>query len=424
LALLIKNARVISGGNCEMADVLIKEDRISDVGKNLKAEAQILDASGMWLLPGFVDLHCHLRDPGYEYKEDIASGTRSAAAGGFTSVLCMANTLPVNDNAAVTEYIVNKAQKEGFCRVYPIGAVSKNLEGVELAEMGCMREAGAVAFSDDGKPVCSARFMDLALRYAKTFDSFIISHPEELALSRGGVMHRGKTSALLGLPGIPRSAEECMIARDIKLAGETGCRLHIAHLSTAGGVALVREGKKQGINVTCETTPHYLCLDDTACEGYDTNAKVSPPLREECDRQALIEGLLDGTVDAIATDHAPHHIDDKRVEFQLAASGISGFETAFAACYTQLVSTNIMSLAMLSEKMSAAPAAIAGIDSGHIRPGESADLVLVDDKPWRVNAAKFLSKGKNTPFDGMELSGRVLKTFCRGRLVFDAEVRP
>jgi dihydroorotase len=286
-----------------------------------------------------------------------------------------------------------------------------------------MRQVGAVAFSDDGRPVTDGRLMDLALRYADGFGSYIISHPEDLSLSQGGVMNRGVTSSLLGLPGIPRSAEEVMIARDIRLAEETGCRVHIAHLSTKGGVDLVRAGKARGVNVTCETTPHYLCLTDICCEGYDTAAKVSPPLREESDRLGLIEGLVDRTIDAIATDHAPHHIDDKQVEFSLAASGISGFETAFAACYTQLVKPGILPIERLVELMSVIPAAIAGISGGTVETGDPADFILTDGEPWTVRAADFLSKGKNTPFEGRQLFGRVRKTFLGGRIVYDAEVK-
>jgi dihydroorotase len=424
VSFLIKNATIIRSTGRQTADVKVKEGNITTIGENLDpGDSQIIDATGLWLLPGLIDLHCHLRDPGYEYKEDIISGTRAASAGGFTGVLCMANTLPVNDNAAVTEYIVKRSLQEGSCRVYPVGAVSKRLEGSELAEMGCMRQVGAVAFSDDGRPVTDGRLMDLALRYADGFGSYIISHPEDLSLSQGGVMNRGVTSSLLGLPGIPRSAEEVMIARDIRLAEETGCRVHIAHLSTKGGVDLVRAGKARGVNVTCETTPHYLCLTDICCEGYDTAAKVSPPLREESDRLGLIEGLVDRTIDAIATDHAPHHIDDKQVEFSLAASGISGFETAFAACYTQLVKPGILPIERLVELMSVIPAAIAGISGGTVETGDPADFILTDGEPWTVRAADFLSKGKNTPFKGRQLFGRVRKTFLGGRIVYDAEVK-
>lgn len=425
MSMLIKNALIVQSTKSLKSDVLVRDGIIAAMGENLpQNDAAVIDAEGLWLLPGLIDLHCHLRDPGFEYKEDIVSGTQAAAAGGFTGVLCMANTAPVNDNAAVTDYIVARAALAGYCRVYPVGAVSKGLAGEELAEMGCMREAGAVAFSDDGRPVTSGRLMDLALRYAAGFGSYVISHPEDLTLSQGGVMHRGITSSLLGLPGIPRSAEECMIARDIRLSEETGCHVHIAHLSTKGGVELVREAKRRGVNVTCETTPHYLCLDDSCCEGYDTSAKVSPPLREISDQLALIEGLFDESIDAIATDHAPHHIDDKQVEFPQAASGISGFETAFAACYTRLVRTGILSLERLMRLMSEQPAAIAKVSGGKLALGEPADFFLADGEPWIVRSADFLSKGKNTPFEGKQLYGRVRKTFLAGKAVYDAKVKP
>ncbi|MEG2173904.1 MAG: dihydroorotase [Oscillospiraceae bacterium] len=423
MSTLIQNAVLINASGRRKADVLLDEGCIRRIGESLPTgNARLLDANGAFLLPGLIDLHCHLRDPGYEYKEDILTGTRAAAAGGFTSVLCMANTHPVNDCAAVTAYIIKKAMEHGFCRVYPVGAVSKNLEGQELAEMGDMHTAGAIAFSDDGRPISSARLMEIALLYSAAFGSYIISHPEDLSLSEGGVMNRGVTATLLGLPGIPRAAEELMVSRDLLLAEETRGHVHIAHISTSGCVDIIRAAKARGAHITCETTPHYLCLDDTACEGYDTAARVSPPLREKADQEALIEGLLDGTIDAIATDHAPHHRDDKRVEFIQAANGISGFETAFSACYTRLVDSGRMTLETLVDKMCRAPAQIAGIDRGVIAEGQRADLVLVDDGTWIVDAQKFLSKGKNTPFHGKSLKGRILLTMLDGRVTYDRGV--
>lgn len=420
--ILFQRAEIVNAGGRRAADLLVEDGLIARVGPNLPAEGcEVVDAAGRFLLPGLIDLHCHLRDPGHEYKEDIVSGTRAAAAGGFTSVLCMANTHPVNDCAAVTEYIIKKARDHGFCKVYPIGAVSKALEGRELAEMGDMRAAGAVAFSDDGRPVRAARLMEIALLYAQCFDAYVISHPEETSMTEGGAMNRGKMATLLGLPGISRAAEESMVARDLLVAAENNCRVHIAHISTKGCVDMIREAKRRGAPVTCETTPHYLCLDDTACEGYDQNAKVSPPLREPSDQEALIEGLLDGTIDAVATDHAPHHIDDKRVEFIAAANGISGFETALAACYARLVRPGRMTLEGLVDKLSRSPAALAGIPGGELAEGKPADLILFDAAEWTVDAAKFYSKGKNTPFHGKTLAGRVLMTLLDGRIIHRTE---
>ncbi|MFV0498370.1 MAG: dihydroorotase [Candidatus Fimivivens sp.] len=416
---MIKNAVIVNAGGRQTADLLIENGRIAKIGQTLSCEGEVIDAKGAFLLPGLVDLHCHLRDPGYEYKEDIVSGTRAAAAGGFTSVLCMANTHPVNDCGAVTSYIKNKADEAGYCKVYPIGAVSKALEGQEIAEIGDMQSAGAVAFSDDGSPVSNARLLELALLYSARFGTYVAVHPEELSLSEGGVMNRGMTATMLGLPGISRAAEEGPIARDLILAEENHARIHICHISTAGCVELIRQAKARGVKVTCETTPHYLYLDDTACEGYDVNAKVAPPLRTVADQEALIKGLLDGTVDAIATDHAPHHIDDKNMEFSLAAKGISGFETAFSCCYTRLVKSGILPLEKLVETMCLNPAKIAQISGGVIEEGQPADFFLADDAQWTVAAKKFFSRGKNTPLDGRALNGRVLKTFQAGRLVYE-----
>ncbi|HWP51484.1 MAG TPA: dihydroorotase [Clostridia bacterium] len=419
MSTLIKNAVIVNADGRQTADLLIENGIIAKMGQGLSGEGEVINAEGAFLLPGLVDLHCHLRDPGYEYKEDVVSGTRAAAAGGFTSVLCMANTHPANDCAAITSYIKNKADEAGYCKVYPIGAVSKALEGKELAEMGDMKSAGAVAFSDDGSPVSNARLLELALLYSARFDTYVAVHPEELSLTEGGVMNRGVTATILGLPGISRAAEEGPVARDLILAEENKARIHICHISTAGCVELIRQAKARGVKVTCETTPHYLCLDETACEGYDVNAKVAPPLRTVADQEALIGGLLDGTVDAIATDHAPHHIDDKHVEFAMAAKGISGFETAFSSCYTRLVKSGLFTLENLVEKMCLTPAQIAKIPGGVIAEGQPADFFLADDKEWMVDAQKFLSRGKNTPLHGKALSGRVLKTFQSGRLVYE-----
>lgn len=418
---LIKNALIVNADNQKTADVLIENGVFAKIGKIADTDCETIDAKGAYLLPGMVDLHCHLRDPGYEYKEDIISGTMAAAAGGFTSVLCMANTHPINDCGSVTSYIIDKAKEAGYCKVYPYGAVSKGLEGKEIAEMGDMKASGAVAFSDDGSPVSNARLLELALLYSRRFNTYIAVHPEELSLTEGGVMNRGKTASMLGLSGISRAAEEGPIARDLIIAEENEARIHICHISTKGCVELVRQAKARGVKVTCETTPHYLVLDETACNGYDVNAKVAPPLRTIEDQEALIKGLSDGTIDAIATDHAPHHIDDKNMEFALAAKGISGFETAFSSCYTRLVKGNYLPMEKLVEKMCFAPAKIAQIAGGEIKEGAPADCFIADGEEWTVDSQKFLSKGKNTPLNGKKLFGRVLMTFNDGKLVYKRE---
>ncbi len=416
-----KNAKGADGQPVEM---LTSEGRIVAIGKSVDATRldATIDCRGLTLLPGLVDLHVHLRDPGLEYKEDIASGTRAAARGGYTSVCCMANTKPVNDSAAVTKYILDKAAREGVARVYPIGAITKGLEGKELAEMGDLRAAGAVAVSDDGKPVLSGGMMRTALRYARAFDLPVAAHCEDTDIVGGGAMHEGEMSTLLGIRGIPASAEESMTARDCILALETGARLHICHVSTRGSVEIVRQYKRLGAPVTCETAPHYIAGTDALCEGYDSNARVNPPLRSEDDRRAIIEGLIDGTIDCVATDHAPHHRDDKEVEFALAAGGISGLETSLALCHTHLAVSGKMTLAELTRKMSAAPARIFGLPGGELRLNAIADFLLFDpDETWTVDRTRFVSKGKNTPFHGQEVTGRVKATFVGGQCVF-AEV--
>ena len=393
---------------------------IAALGRDLEAgSARVVDASGLLVAPGLVDIHCHLREPGYEHKEDIASGTAAAAAGGFTSVCCMANTDPVNDNAAVTEFIKSRAAERGSAHVYPIAAVTKGLKGEELTEMGELAEAGAVALSDDGRSVKSAQRMRLALRYAGRFGLTIISHPEDDELTNGGVMNEGYWSTALGLPGVTRAAEETIIARDCMLAGLENARLHVAHVSTAGGAELVREAKRHGWPVTCETAPHYLYATDEWLQDYDTNARVNPPLRTEADRLALIEALKDGTIDCIATDHAPHHADDKNVEFALASSGISGFETALAVCWTALVMPGHMTPEQVLDKLSRAPARVLGLDAGTLEVGKRADVTLIDPRAeWTVDPGKFRSRGKNTPFAGRTLTGAVRCTFLEGRPVY------
>ena len=425
--LLIRGGRVIDPANGidAVLDVRIEDGRIAAVAPGLSADgARVIEAAGRVVAPGFIDLHCHLRDPGQEYKEDIVSGTRAAARGGFTGVCCMPNTHPVNDCAAVTRYILEKAQTKGSgVHVYPVGAVSKGLEGKEMAEIGRMKEAGIVAISDDGRPVMNSNLFRLAMQYADHFGVFIMSHSEDKSLVGDGVMNEGFMSTKLGLPGITRAAEEVMVARDILVAEAEGKHVHLCHLSTKGGVQLVREAKARGVRVTAETTPHYIGATDEWVAGYDSNCRVNPPLREESDRQACIEGLVDGTLDAISTDHAPHHEDEKRVEFHIAASGISGFETAFCVSNTELVRSGRMDLSRLIALMSTQPARILGVPGGTLGVGAPADVVVLDpERQVTVDAKKFVSRGKNTPFDGRTYYGAVCATIVGGRVIDEEDM--
>lgn len=417
----IKNAKVLQGDRTETGtDLLIKDGMLVAMGRNIGSDTDMMiDATGLYALPGLVDAHCHLRDPGYEYKEDIESGTRSAARGGFTSIACMPNTNPPVDNAAVVRYIVEKACQKGVVNVYPIGAITKGLEGSELSEMGTMKEAGIVAVSDDGKPVMNGDVMKKAMIYAGQFGLPVISHCEDVNLAGGGSMNEGYVSTLLGLRGIPSAAEEAMVAREIILSEYTGVPVHIAHVSTKTSVELVRQAKKRGVSVTAETCPHYFTLTEKACIGYDTNTKMNPPLRSEDDRKAVIEGLIDGTIDIIATDHAPHHADEKNVEFEKAANGIVGFETALALGYTYLVDQGHLTLPELIRKMTVNPARMLRIDKGTLECGKAADVILVDlDNEYTIDASKFASKSKNSPFDGFRVKGRVKTTIVNGKIVW------
>ncbi len=420
--MLLRGGRVIDPANGvnKIADLLIENGKVAAIGENLSAEdAKVLDAAGKVVAPGFIDMHCHLRDPGQEYKEDLISGTKAAARGGFTGVCCMPNTHPVNDNASVTRYILEKAQWQGSgVHVYPVGAVSKGLEGKEMAEIGRMKQAGIVAISDDGKPVMNSNLLRLAMQYADYFNVFVMSHSEDKSLVGDGVMNEGFISTKLGLPGITRAAEEVMIARDILVAEAEKKRIHLCHVSTKGGVQLVREAKKRGVRVTAETAPHYIGATDEWVIGYDSNCRVNPPLREEEDRLACIAGLCDGTLDAIATDHAPHHMDEKRVEFHIAASGISGFETAFCVSNTMLVRSGAMMMDKLIELMSANPAKILGVEGGSLAVGSAADIVVLDpEREVTVDADKFVSRGHNTPFHGKTYFGAVCATIVGGRII-------
>ena len=413
---LIKNATVAD----KKTDILIENGLSSEVGVNLAdGGAKVIDAEGLTALPAFVDMHTHLREPGFEKKETIETGTAAAVAGGYSAVCCMPNTKPVTDNAYIVKYIKDRAAEANHCKVFPIGAITKGLEGKELAEMGKMKSAGIIAVSDDGNPVESGNVMRLALEYAQDFGLLVISHCEERSMLDGGVANEGLNATLAGLKGITRVAEEVMVAREILLAEALNTKVHIAHVSTVNSVELIRAAKARGVKVTAETCPHYFAATDDLIRNYDTAAKVNPPLREERDRLAIIAGLKDGTLDAIATDHAPHHFSDKDVEFNLAANGISGLETAFALSYTCLVDSGEITLADLSRLMTARPAEILGIDAGAVEKGAVADIVLADvNEKWTVDKNAFLSKGKNTPFDGREVKGRVKYTFVNGELKF------
>jgi dihydroorotase len=417
---LIKNGRVIdpSQNVDSNMEILIEGSKIKGVfpkGKGPKTD-NIIDASGCLVIPGLVDMHTHLREPGFEYKETIKTGTLAALKGGFTSVCCMPNTNPINDSIAVTEFIVDKSAKEGYCKVFPIGAITRGQNGQELNELRILIQAGCVAFSDDGKPVTNSLIMRRVLEYSKIFDVPIISHCEDLQLSEGGTMNEGLISTILGLKGIPNAAEEIMVARDIALCELTGGRLHIAHVSTEGSVKLIRDAKARGINVTSETCPHYFCLTDESLKSYNTNLKVNPPIRSERDIEEIKQGLMDGTIDVIATDHAPHNIDDKNKEFDAAAFGISGLETAFALGL-QLVEQGVLDLKQLITKMSATPSKIMKLKKGALAVHSDADISIIDlSKKFIVEPSKFSSKGKNTPFNRWHLKGTVEKVISMGKI--------
>jgi dihydroorotase len=398
-------------------DLLIEDGKIASLGRSISVrDTEILEARGLVAVPGLIDMHVHLREPGFEYKETIATGTAAAAAGGFTAVASMANTEPVNDCAAVTELILEKAALAGNARVHPIGAATRGMEGRELSEIGEMVAAGAVAISDDGRPVRDPNVLRRAMEYAKAFGIALIEHCETPELHPGGVMNEGYWSTALGLRGIPRASEEIAVARNIRLAELTGARLHIAHLSTAGALASVKAAKARGLAVTCEVTPHHLLLTDERVGRYDTQAKMKPPLATEEDRQALLEGLKDGTVDAIATDHAPHHADEKDEDFDSAPFGIVGLETALPLCLDRLHRTGLLSLRRLVELLSSGPARILEVPGGTLAPGSPADVTLLDlEQVTRVDPKSFLSKGKNTPFAGWELRGKAVRTLLSGK---------
>ena len=420
--LLIKNGTVIDPAQDinEELDILVIDGKIAEIGKELKADpkAQVIDAKGKIVCPGFIDTHVHLREPGFEYKEDIASGTRAAAAGGFTSVCCMPNTSPVLDNAALIAYVRNQAKLCGVVNVFPLGAISKQEAGKELADIGSMVAAGCVAVSDDGQPLADSRLMQNAMDYAGMFGLAIASHCEEKSLSEGGQMREGYYSALFGLPGIPAAAEEVMVARDLILAEATGAHIHICHISSHRTVEMIKAARAKGVDVTCEVTPHHLILTDAAIEGFNTFGKVNPPLGTAEDREALREALADGTIDCIATDHAPHHMESKECEFGSASFGISGLETAVALIIDQLVKPGLLSLEEMVDRFSFGPAQAFGLNRGSLEPGEIADITLLDLQVTKtVDRNTFYSKGKNTPFDGMSLTGWPCMTIVAGEIV-------
>ncbi len=421
MRLLIKGGRVIDPLNQTDAleDILVEDSIIRYRGKQPDdSNCEIIDARGKIVCPGFIDIHVHLRDPGFEYKEDIASGTRAAACGGFTTVCCMPNTEPVIDNEAVVGYVLEKAKKSGVVNVLPIGSISKRQDGLELSEIAELVEAGCVAISDDGKPVMKANLMRNALDYAKMFGLPVLAHSEDINLVNGGVMHEGYYSTIYGLRGTPAAAEEVMVARDIILARLTGGHLHICHASTAGSMALVRQAKAEGLNVTCEVTPHHLTLTDAIIDGYDADTKVNPPLRSEEHLLALREALLDGTVDCIATDHAPHHVEAKDCEYELAAYGISGLETAIAVIMDRLVNPGILNVKDMVHLFTIGPAKVMGIDKGNLEVGKPADITIIDPETIKtVDTRNFKSKGKNTPYKGMKLKGWPYMTLVNGILV-------
>jgi dihydroorotase len=421
MKILLKGGRVLDPVHNidDTLDLLIEDGRIANISKNIEAGgAETIDARGKLVVPGLIDIHVHLRDPGYEYKEDIVTGTRAAAAGGFTSVACMPNTNPVNDNKAVTLYIRRKAAEEGCVNVFPVGSITKGLKGESLAEMGELKEAGCLAVSDDGRPVANGELMRRALEYARPFGLTVISHAEDISLVGEGVMNEGFVATELGLKGIPWVAEDAAVARDVMLAEFAGARLHVAHVSTRGAVEIVRAAKKRGVRVTCEATPHHFTLTDEAVRGYNTNAKMNPPLRSAEDVAAVRAGLADGTIDAIATDHAPHHIDEKNVEFNIALNGIVGLETALPLSL-RLVEDGILPLKDAIARLTIGPARALGIPRGTMEVGTAADVTVIDPElKWTVAAEKLLSKSKNTPFDGWKLKGVATHTIVGGKIVY------
>lgn len=425
MRVLLRGGRVVDPSQAldGRRDLLIEDGRVAELAEHIEVVAEateVVDVSSLVVTPGLIDLHVHLRDPGQEYKETIESGTRAAAAGGFTAVGCMPNTVPTHDNPAVTVHILSRAREAGWARVHPISAISKGLQGEELAEIGECVAAGAVAITDDGMPVGNPELMRRALEYARHFEIPVMQHAEELALTGNGVMHEGEWSTRMGLAGIPSLAEDLMVGRDLLLLEETGGHYHVQHLSSGRSVRLVREGKARGLHVTCEASPHHLLLtdEDVFKSGYSTHTKMKPPVRSEADRQALLAGLADGTVDCIASDHAPHHADEKNQEYALAPFGIVGLETTVSLCLDRLVHPGLISLSRFVELLSTAPARILGVPGGTLAPGAVADLTLLDlEREVVVDPTRFESKSRNTPFGGWALRGAPAGTFVAGRRI-------
>jgi dihydroorotase len=420
---VIKGGRVIDPGNLDdILDIVIADGNIVEIKQDALAggankESKIIDASGKIVAPGLIDMHVHLRDPGYEYKETIETGSRAAAFGGFTAVCCMPNTNPVNDCRQVTEYIVKKAVKADIVRVYPVAAISKGLKGDRLCEYGELKDAGAIAVSDDGNPVMNSQLMRRALEYSSGFNLPVISHCEDFDLVSDGAMNEGAVATKMGLSGIPNAAESIMVLRDIALCELTGVPVHIAHVSTKESVRAIRDAKKRGVPVTAETAPHYFSLTDASIKDYNTNSKMNPPLRTEQDREAICQGLVDGTIDVIATDHAPHSIIEKAVEFDQAANGIIGLETA-VPLGLKLVEAGIIDITDLIEKMSKNPARILGLKNG-LEIGKTADITIIDPEiSYCIDADRFQSLSRNTPFDGWDVKGRAVLTMVGGKVVY------
>jgi dihydroorotase len=422
--LLIKNGTVIDPSQSleKKRDLLIRDGRVEAIDASLDADgAETLDAADLIVAPGFIDLHVHLREPGFEYKETIASGARAAVAGGFTSVCCMPNTKPVNDNSSVTSFILEQGRAAELANIFPIGAITQGSKGEHLAEIGEMKTAGVVAISDDGRPVLDSGIMRRAMEYSRDFDLVVVDHCEDCCGAAGWAMHEGEYSALMGLNGLPSAAEDLHVARDITLAELTGARVHIAHISTARSVDMVRQAKQKGLAVTCEITPHHFTLTDRAVyeSGFDTNFKMAPPLRSQSDLEAIIEGLRDETIDAIATDHAPHHANEKMLEFDRAPNGIIGLETALSLTLDRLTSRGVISLSRMVELLSTNPARIFNLHRGTLKIGAVADVTIFDpNREIKVDASKFQSKSRNTPFDGWELKGAPVATIVGGRLAW------
>jgi dihydroorotase len=422
---ILRQGRLIDSAQTldQIADIVVQDGSVAVIEPRLDVDAErfrgfeLYDIEGKWVVPGLMDMHVHLREPGEEYKETIASGTRAAVAGGFTAVACMPNTQPVNDCAAVTEFIRNRALQRGVCRVYPVAAISKGLAGDMLAEFGELREAGAVAVSDDGRPVMNSQLMRRALEYAGIFGLVVISHAEDLPLADGGLMNEGPVATRYGLQGIPAAAEEVMVARDLLLAEFTHGRLHLAHVSTAGSVRMIRDAKNRGVTVTAETAPHYFTLTEDDVVGFNPVFKMNPPLRSTADVEAIKAGLSDGTIDAIATDHAPHSVLEKDTEFNLAANGIIGLESALPLVL-DLVRQGVLTPLQAVAKISGNPARILGVPGGTLRPGVAADITVIDpEEPYILDCSSFQSKSRNCPFHGREMRGRATMTVVGGNIV-------